>query len=183
MSGIPTGGASDQMLGGVLVRELYELRGRGRSIDGIARELGISRNTVRRYLRSPEVPKPRPRAKRGSQLGPIHRVHRHKAFGGIGQLRGAAEGDQAVAVVEPVHRDCTLNLNSWSRSGATRFTTSSAYLIVCGTGQCVSTQKGPTTTDSRIGKNLPPCQCPRVVLTMHRVCARRVRIGQCSGRK
>ena len=30
------------------MRELYELRGKGRSIYGIARDLGISRNTVRR---------------------------------------------------------------------------------------------------------------------------------------
>ena len=53
-----------------MVKELYELRGKGRSIDGIARDLGISRNTVRRYLRSPEVPKPMLRAKRGSKLDP-----------------------------------------------------------------------------------------------------------------
>ena len=52
------------------MRELYELRAKGRSIDGIAGDLGISRNTVRRYLRSPEVPKPMPRAKRGSKLDP-----------------------------------------------------------------------------------------------------------------
>ena len=42
------------------MKELYELKGEGRSIRGIARELGISRNSVRKYLRSPEVPKPRP---------------------------------------------------------------------------------------------------------------------------
>ena len=52
------------------MRELYEMRGKGRSIEGIARDLGISRNTVRRYLRCPEVPKPAPRAKRGSKLDP-----------------------------------------------------------------------------------------------------------------
>ena len=52
------------------MRELYELRGKGRSIDGIARDPGISRRTVRRYLHSPEVPKPTPRAKRGSKLDP-----------------------------------------------------------------------------------------------------------------
>lgn len=33
LSVIPTGGVSGQMLGGRLVRELYELRGKGRSID------------------------------------------------------------------------------------------------------------------------------------------------------
>ena len=45
------------MLGGGLVKESYELKGGGRSIRGIARELGVSRNTVRKYVRSPgDVP-------------------------------------------------------------------------------------------------------------------------------
>ena len=52
------------MLGGGLVRELYELRGKGRSIDGIARDLGVSRNTVRRYLRSRGIPQAKPRVSR-----------------------------------------------------------------------------------------------------------------------
>ena len=52
------------------MREMYELKGEGRSIREIAREFGISRNTVRRYVRSSEVPKPRSRPKRGSKLDP-----------------------------------------------------------------------------------------------------------------
>ena len=52
------------------MKELYELKGEGHSIRGIFRELGISRNTVRRYVRSPEVPKPESRPKRGSKLDP-----------------------------------------------------------------------------------------------------------------
>ena len=32
--------------------------------------MGISRNTVRKYVRSVEVPKPSPRARRGSKLDP-----------------------------------------------------------------------------------------------------------------
>ena len=56
------------MLGGRTVRELYELKGKGRSILGIAGDLGISRATVRKYVSSPEVPKATPRAKRGSKL-------------------------------------------------------------------------------------------------------------------
>ena len=56
------------MLGGGIVKELYELKGKGRSMRGIASDLDISRNTVRKYARSPEVPKPKPRAKRGSKL-------------------------------------------------------------------------------------------------------------------
>jgi len=52
------------------VRELYELKGDGSSIRGISRELGISRNTVRKYVRSDEVPKAKRREKQGSKLDP-----------------------------------------------------------------------------------------------------------------
>ena len=52
------------------VRAMYELKGNGQSIRGIARELGISRNTVRRYLRASEIPKAKPRPRRGSKLDP-----------------------------------------------------------------------------------------------------------------
>jgi transposase len=58
------------MLRGGEVRAMYELKGKGESIRGIARELGLSRNTVRKYLRSPEIPKARPPAKRVSKLEP-----------------------------------------------------------------------------------------------------------------
>ena len=50
------------------VKEIYEMKGAGRSIRGIAEDLGIARNTVRRYLKSPESMSPRPRARRGSNL-------------------------------------------------------------------------------------------------------------------
>ena len=56
------------MLGGKIVREIYELKGKGRSMRGIAEDLDISRVTVRKYLHSEGVPKPKPRAKRGSKL-------------------------------------------------------------------------------------------------------------------
>ena len=56
------------MLGGRTVRELYELKGKGRSIRGIADDLGISRVTVSKCMRSPELPKLKPRAKRGARL-------------------------------------------------------------------------------------------------------------------
>lgn len=41
------------LLKGGTMKDLYEMRGRGYSIRGIARELGISWNSVRKYLRSP----------------------------------------------------------------------------------------------------------------------------------
>ena len=58
------------MLKGGLVRELYEMHGRGWSVRRIARELGVSRNTVRKYLRSPGLPKEKPRRPRESKLDP-----------------------------------------------------------------------------------------------------------------
>ncbi len=56
------------MLRGETVKELYELKGQGRSIRGIARELGVSRNSVRKYMRSPGVPREKPRRRRVSKL-------------------------------------------------------------------------------------------------------------------
>ena len=50
------------------VKEIYEMKGAGRSIRGIAGELGIARNTVRRYLKSPEVIRAKPRPHRASKL-------------------------------------------------------------------------------------------------------------------
>ena len=52
------------------MKEIYEMKGAGRSIRGIAQDLDVSRNTVRRYLKSPEAMRPRPRPPRGSKLDP-----------------------------------------------------------------------------------------------------------------
>ena len=52
------------------VKEIYELKGAGRGIREIARELDVSWNTVRRYLKSPEALRPKPRPMRGSKLDP-----------------------------------------------------------------------------------------------------------------
>ena len=46
------------------------MKGAGSSIREIARELDISRNTVRRYLKSPETLRPKPRRRRASKLDP-----------------------------------------------------------------------------------------------------------------
>ena len=52
------------------VKEIYEMRGAGRSIRGIAEDLGVARNTVRRYLNSAEAMRPKPRKRRASKLDP-----------------------------------------------------------------------------------------------------------------
>ena len=44
------------------VKEIYEMKGAGRSIRGITDDLGVARNTVRRYLKSPEAMRPTPSA-------------------------------------------------------------------------------------------------------------------------
>ena len=58
------------MLGGRTVRQIYELQARGYSVRAIARALGLSRNSVRKYLRAEEIPQPKPRLRRGSRLDP-----------------------------------------------------------------------------------------------------------------
>ena len=56
------------MLKGGTMKDLYEMRGQGHSIRGIARELSVSRNSVRKYLRSPGVPQTKRRPPRASKL-------------------------------------------------------------------------------------------------------------------
>jgi hypothetical protein len=58
------------MLRGRNVQQIYELHGQGLSIRAIARNLALSRNSVRKYLRSDEVPKAQPRPRRGTKLTP-----------------------------------------------------------------------------------------------------------------
>ena len=52
------------------MKEIYEMKGAGRSIRGIAQELDVSRNTVRRHLKSPEAMRPRPRPRPGPRVDP-----------------------------------------------------------------------------------------------------------------
>ena len=52
------------------MKEIYEMKAAGRSVRGIAGELGIARNTVRRYLKSPEAIRAKPRPRRASKLDP-----------------------------------------------------------------------------------------------------------------
>ncbi len=54
------------------VNKIHEFRTQGKSIQDIAIELGIARNTVRKYLRHPELcALPRPRPNRRSKLDPF----------------------------------------------------------------------------------------------------------------
>ena len=62
------------------MKEIYEMHGRGHSARGIARDLGLARNTVLRYLNSPEAMLPKPRPPRGSQLDP-HTEHIDRRMG------------------------------------------------------------------------------------------------------
>jgi len=57
------------------IHTIHELSAQGKSIRAIAREVGIARNTVRRYLRG--KPEAVPRPKRGSVLDPYKpQIHR-----------------------------------------------------------------------------------------------------------
>ena len=50
------------------MKQIYEMKGRGHSARAIARELGLARNTVLKYLNSPDSIVPKPRQPRGSKL-------------------------------------------------------------------------------------------------------------------
>ncbi len=65
------------------MKQLYELHGEGRSIRRIAKDLGVSRNSVRKYLRSPQVPRARPRPPRGSKLDPFKGYLRQRLGDGL----------------------------------------------------------------------------------------------------
>jgi transposase len=58
------------MLRSQTVNTIHDLALQGKSIQGIARTLGISRNTVRKYLRHPEAVFPKSREPRPSKLDP-----------------------------------------------------------------------------------------------------------------
>jgi transposase len=59
------------MLTGEEVMEIRVLHRQGMSIRGIVRTTGVSRNVVRRYLRSLEAPRYKRRAPRASKLDPF----------------------------------------------------------------------------------------------------------------
>ena len=59
------------------------MKGAGRSVRGIAGELGIARNTVRRYLKSPEAIRAKPRPQRASKLDPYTGYVDHRLDEGL----------------------------------------------------------------------------------------------------
>ena len=71
------------MLRGRNVQQIYELHGEGQSIRAIARTLGLSRNSVRKYLRSEEIPRAKQRPSRGSKLEPFHGYVRQRLASGV----------------------------------------------------------------------------------------------------
>ena len=65
------------------MKEIYEMHGHGYSARAIARELGLARNTVLKYLTAPETIVPKPRALRGSKLDPYTEHIDRRMRGGL----------------------------------------------------------------------------------------------------
>src|ERR1051325_393508 len=59
------------MVGSEAALEMRVLHRHGKSIREIAREMGVSRNTVRRYLRDAEAERYKPRSARPTKLDPF----------------------------------------------------------------------------------------------------------------
>lgn len=59
------------MLRGGTVNEIHALHRQRVKIREISRRLGVARNTVRKYLRDPAVPRARSRPRRPSKLDPV----------------------------------------------------------------------------------------------------------------
>ena len=91
------------MLRGGDVKQIYEMRGAGHSTRAIARELGLARNTVLRYLKSPEAIRPKPRSRRGSKLDPYTEHIDRRLGDGLGLTAGERAAVYA-GVAEPVEK-------------------------------------------------------------------------------
>ncbi len=78
------------------VNTIHELAAQGKSIQDIAISLGIARNTVRKYLRHPELcAMPRPRPNRRSKLDPFKE-----------QIKQWMRGVTIATTVRPCYRAC-----------------------------------------------------------------------------
>lgn len=71
------------MVRGGSVQKIVEMQRAGQSIRAIARELGLSRNTVRKYLRSPCVPDYGPRPPKASKLSEFEPFVREQLGSGV----------------------------------------------------------------------------------------------------
>ena len=60
------------MLRSQTVNTIHDLHAQGKSVQEIAQQLGISRTTVRKYLKHPEAVIRKPRAQQPSKLDPFH---------------------------------------------------------------------------------------------------------------
>jgi transposase len=99
-----------RMLEPEVVDRIHELSGRGHGIRRIARELRISRNTVRRYLSGAPVGfQERPAARRldGQTLGEVHCLY-----------RTLAEGNTVVVQQELASRGVNIDLRTLQRAVA-----------------------------------------------------------------
>ena len=76
------------------MKEIYEMKGAGRSMRGITGDPGIARNTVHRNLKSPDSMRPKPRSRRASKLWPHTEYVDRRVPEGAGKLRGPAPGAQ-----------------------------------------------------------------------------------------
>ena len=71
------------MLGSGSIIMLHELEAKGKSIRAISRETGLSRNTVRKYLRAAGIPERKPHPQRGSKLDPYKDIIQEMINSGI----------------------------------------------------------------------------------------------------
>lgn len=71
------------MVGGRIVRKILEMVGKGTSLRGIAEELELSRNTVRRYVRAGGKPERRERKAQSHKLDPFREFIRERWEKGI----------------------------------------------------------------------------------------------------
>ena len=71
------------------MKQIYEMRGAGHSTRAIARELGLARNTVLRYLKSPEATgSPDPLIELTNRLCELDRVEQALSKAGPWRSRG-----------------------------------------------------------------------------------------------
>ena len=71
------------MVRGGSVQKIVEMQRTGQSIRAIAKTLGLSRNTVRKYLRSPRVPDYGPRPPKDSKLSEFEPFVREQLAAGV----------------------------------------------------------------------------------------------------